>query len=171
MLSKLPIELQKTSYRNRALGGITATEAGETLQLCGWVHRRRDLGGLYFIDLRDRSGLLQVSVGPDWTDAESLAVARDLGAEAVIEVEGEITLRPEEARNPDMATGEVELKASRVRLLNDAVTPAIPVDAKDRVGYSPEITKGRFNVDDVLKPIYEEAGRALGREFEYPSND
>jgi len=109
------------------LGGITAAQAGQRLTLCGWVHRRRDLGGLYFIDLRDRSGVFQVSVGPDWTDPSSLAVARELGAEDVVEVEGDVVLRPPEARNPEMRTGDVEMKAARVRLLNGAVTPAIPV--------------------------------------------
>jgi aspartyl-tRNA synthetase len=109
------------------MGGITGEDAGARLRLCGWVHRRRDLGGLYFIDLRDRSGVFQVSIGPDWTDPESLELARTLGAEDVVEVEGEVILRPEDARNPEMATGEVEMKADRVRLLNGAVTPAIPV--------------------------------------------
>jgi aspartyl-tRNA synthetase len=109
------------------MGGITAVDAGANLTLCGWVHRRRDLGGLYFIDLRDRSGVLQVSVGPDWTDPQSLDLARELGAEDVVEVVGEVFLRPPEARNPEMPTGEVELKASSVRVLNGAVTPAIPV--------------------------------------------
>ncbi|MBT8397672.1 MAG: hypothetical protein HKO65_18600, partial [Gemmatimonadetes bacterium] len=87
-------DLEKTSYRSRFMGSITKEDEGTSLRLCGWVHRRRDLGGLYFIDLRDRSGVFQVSVGPDWTDPDSLAVARDLGAEDVVEVEGEVTLRP-----------------------------------------------------------------------------
>ncbi|MGD2123174.1 MAG: aspartate--tRNA ligase [Gemmatimonadota bacterium] len=120
-------EFEGTAYRTRLMGGVTGVDAGSHLVLCGWVHRRRDLGGLYFIDLRDRSGVFQVSVGPDWTDAESLGLARDLGAEDVVEVEGEVVLRPPEAQNPEMATGEVELKAATVRLLNKAVTPAIPV--------------------------------------------
>jgi aspartyl-tRNA synthetase len=109
------------------VGSITAEDAGGTLKLCGWVHRRRDLGGLFFVDMRDRSGILQVSFGPDWTDGDSMEVVRELGAEDVVEVEGEVILRPAEARNPDMATGEVEVKATRVRVLNAAVTPAIPV--------------------------------------------
>ncbi len=127
MSSNSEIEVEKTSFRTRMIGGITGTDAGTRLQLCGWVHRRRDLGGLYFIDLRDRSGVFQLSFGPDWTDPESLALARELGAEDVVEVEGEVILRPPDARNPEMATGEVELKAARLRLLNGAVTPAIPV--------------------------------------------
>jgi len=127
MSSKSEIEVEKTSFRTRLIGGITGKDAGTRLQLCGWVHRRRDLGGLYFIDLRDRSGVFQLSFGPDWTDPESLALARELGAEDVVEVEGEVILRPPDARNPEMATGEVELKAASLRLLNGAVTPAIPV--------------------------------------------
>ncbi len=123
----MTIELEKTSFRSRLVGRVTAEEAGNTIRLCGWVHRRRDLGGLFFVDLRDRSGILQVSFGPDWTEAASLDQVRDLGAEDVVEVEGEVFLRPSDARNPDMATGEVELKAARIRVLNAAVTPAIPV--------------------------------------------
>jgi len=127
MTSESETELEKTSYRSCMVGGITGKNAGTRLQLCGWVHRRRDLGGLYFIDLRDRSGVFQISLGPDWTDPESLALARELGAEDVVEVEGEVTLRPPDAQNPEMVTGEVEMKAARLRLLNGAVTPAIPV--------------------------------------------
>jgi aspartyl-tRNA synthetase len=127
MPSEFDIQIEKTSYRSRMVGGLKAADAGSTLRLCGWVHRRRDLGGLFFIDLRDRTGVLQVSVGPDWTESDSLALARELGAEDVVEVEGEIFPRPPEARNPEMATGEVEMKAGRLRLLNRAATPAIPV--------------------------------------------
>ncbi len=127
MTTELDIHSQKTSYRSCLLGNVTADHEGATLRLCGWVHRRRDLGGLFFLDLRDRGGILQVSAGPDWTDAESLALVRELGAESVVEVEGEVHLRPPEARNPEMPTGEVELKARRVKLLNGARTPEIPV--------------------------------------------
>jgi len=127
MSSEAELHLERTFFRSRMLGGITSAEAGSNLKLCGWVHRRRDLGGLYFIDLRDRSGIFQVSVGPDWTDSDSMAVVQGLGAEDVVEVEGEVVRRPPEARNPEMLTGEVEMKAHRVRLLNKAVTPAIPV--------------------------------------------
>jgi aspartyl-tRNA synthetase len=116
-----------TSLRTRMVGSLRAAHEGRVETLTGWVHRSRDLGGLLFVDLRDRSGLLQVSVGPDWTEAESLAVARNLGAEDVILVEGEVGLRPGDAKNPDMPTGEVELRATRVVLLNPARTPEIPV--------------------------------------------
>ena len=114
-----------TAFRPGMVGGISTAEEGEPLRLTGWVHRRRDLGGLYFLDLRDRSGLLQVSVGPDWTEAAGLEVARNLGAEDVVAVEGRVELRPDP--NPQMSTGEVELRAVKVELLSAARTPAIPV--------------------------------------------
>jgi aspartyl-tRNA synthetase len=127
MMSPYEIDLEKTAFRSRMVGRITKAEAGAVLKLTGWVHRRRDLGGVFFIDLRDRSGILQVSVGPEWTEASSFALTRELGAEDVIEVEGEIVPRPSDALNPEMATGEVELKATRVALLNSSTTPPIPV--------------------------------------------
>jgi len=120
-------EIERTCLRDRMVGGLRAGDAGEKARLTGWVHRRRDLGGLVFVDLRDRSGLVQVSFGPDWTAPESLALAHDLGHEDVILVEGEVTPRPEAARNADLATGDVELRAARLERLGSAVTPAIPV--------------------------------------------
>jgi aspartyl-tRNA synthetase len=127
MTSTNDIELEKTAYRSRMVGRITKADAGTSLKLTGWVHRRRDLGGVFFIDLRDRSGILQVSVGPEWTEEASFALTRELGAEDVIQVEGEIVSRPVDALNPEMVTGEVELKATRVALLNSSTTPPIPV--------------------------------------------
>ena len=109
------------------VGGLRREDAGKTERLTGWVHRRRDLGGLLFVDLRDRSGLLQVSFGPDWSSAQALERARRLGSEDVIQVEGEIILRPAGSENRELATGEVELRASELTLLNRAATPAIPV--------------------------------------------
>ncbi|MSR22469.1 MAG: aspartate--tRNA ligase [Gemmatimonadetes bacterium] len=109
------------------VGTLRREDVPGTERLVGWVHRRRDLGGLLFVDLRDRSGVVQVSFGPEWSDGESLERARHLGSEDVISVEGEVVLRPEAARNPELATGDVELKARHLELLNPAVTPAIPV--------------------------------------------
>lgn len=116
-----------TRLRTDAVGVFRGEDAGREVTLTGWVHRRRDLGGLLFVDLRDRSGVLQVSFGPDWTDAGGLASAHGLGAEDVIQVTGELRLRPDEARNPELPTGDVELQARTLTLLNKAETPAIPV--------------------------------------------
>jgi aspartyl-tRNA synthetase len=120
-------ELERTRLRERMVGGLRAEDAGAHTYLSGWVHRRRDLGGLVFVDLRDRSGLVQVSFGPDWTEAASLDLAHELGHEDVIHVHGTVELRPHAARNADLATGEIEVKAASLERLSDAVTPAIPV--------------------------------------------
>ncbi len=123
----LDLDLQGTALRSRMLGGVTAANENETMRLVGWIHRRRDLGGLIFWDLRDRSGLLQISLGPEWTEADSLSSAHRLGSETVVSVEGVVKLRPAGKHNPEMATGEVELQAVTVAVLNEARTPAIPV--------------------------------------------
>jgi aspartyl-tRNA synthetase len=107
------------------VGSFRGGDAGSEATVAGWVHRRRDLGGLLFVDLRDRSGLLQVSFGPDWTEVDHLARARKLGSEDVIRVTGELARRPDE--NPDIPTGEVELRARTLEILNPAATPAIGV--------------------------------------------
>jgi len=120
-------ETEKTGLRSRMVGGLRGSDDGAEAQLAGWVHRRRDLGGLLFVDLRDRSGLLQVSFGPDWTEEASLELARSIGHEDVIRVEGTVGLRPDGAHNPDMPTGEVEFRAVRLEILSDARTPEIPV--------------------------------------------
>jgi aspartyl-tRNA synthetase len=120
-------ENEQTALRSEMVGRLNASHAGREVQLAGWVHRRRDLGGLLFVDLRDRSGLIQVSFGPDWTEAEALEVATRLGHEDVVGIEGTVEVRPEGARNPDLATGDVEVRAHKVRLLGKARTPAIPV--------------------------------------------
>ncbi len=116
-----------TGLRTRMVGRLGRGDAGTGATLVGWVHRRRDLGGLVFLDLRDRSGLLQVSLGPEWTEGESLARAHKLGSEDVISVTGEVELRPEASRNPEIPTGDIEVRAVELKVLNRAATPAIPV--------------------------------------------
>ncbi|GMR14335.1 MAG: aspartate--tRNA ligase [Gemmatimonadota bacterium] len=123
----LELDLQCTALRSRMVGGVTSANENESMRLVGWIHRRRDLGGLIFWDLRDRSGLIQISLGPDWSEPESLACARRLGSETVVSVNGVVKLRPAGMRNPEMATGEVELQAVTVEVLNEARTPEIPV--------------------------------------------
>jgi len=96
------------------------------VRLGGWVHRRRDLGGILFIDLRDRAGLVQIAVGPGAPE-EVRRVAATLAGETVIEVEGDVTARPANMKNPELATGDVEVQATRLVVLGPAVTPPIPV--------------------------------------------
>ena len=119
--------IERTQLRSRMVGRLRASHAGSEVTLAGWVHRRRDLGGLLFVDLRDRSGLVQVSFGPDWTEEASLEDARGLGQEDVIQIKGIVVPRPQGAQNPDLGTGEVEVHATSLELFSEAQTPAIPV--------------------------------------------
>ncbi|MEQ9400539.1 MAG: aspartate--tRNA ligase [Longimicrobiales bacterium] len=146
---------ERTAARSRMVGGIRADAVSQELRLTGWVHRRRDLGGVYFVDLRDRSGLLQVSFGPDWTDAEGLAVVAELGAEDVVAVRGTVERRPE--ANPDLPTGAVELRATSVELLSRARTPAIPVYRGPDEELPAEELRLRHRVLDLRRPELQHA--------------
>ena len=146
------LEIERTALRSRMVGALRAADAGATLRLTGWVHRRRDLGGLLFVDLRDRSGLVQVSMGPDWTEPESLVRAHELGAEDVVAVEGTVALRPEGARNTDLPTGDVELRARTMTLLSKARTPEIPVYRVPEEELTAEELRLRHRVLDLRRP-------------------
>jgi aspartyl-tRNA synthetase len=119
--------LGRTTLRTHRCGELRAADVGSPVTLGGWVHRRRDLGGLIFVDLRDRDGLLQVAFGPDTASPEVLQAAAGLTPETVVLVEGVVRRRPEGQANPDMPTGEVEVRASALRVVGPAVVPAIPV--------------------------------------------
>jgi aspartyl-tRNA synthetase len=108
-------------------GELRAEHIGARVRLAGWVHRRRDLGELIFIVLRDRMGTVQVSCGPGAMGEEKLERVRRLGSEVVVVVEGVVAARPPDAVNPDMATGEVEVTATEVSMLAPSETPPIPV--------------------------------------------
>jgi aspartyl-tRNA synthetase len=96
------------------------------VRLGGWVHRRRDLGGIVFIDLRDRAGIVQVAAGPGAPE-DVRRVAGGLTSETVVEVEGQVTARPANMKNPELATGDVEVQATKLAVVGPAATPAIPV--------------------------------------------
>jgi len=114
-------------YRNAWCGQLTAERAGSVARVAGWVHRRRDHGGLIFIDLRDRSGIVQLVFHPE-TAPEAHQVAHRLRSEDVLTASGQITLRDPQNVNPNLATGEIELSVSDVELLADADTPPFPID-------------------------------------------
>jgi aspartyl-tRNA synthetase len=113
--------------RDTWAGDVTAADAGRTVRVAGWVHRRRDHGGLIFIDLRDRSGLLQLVVHPEPT-TEAFAAAERLRSEHVVSVAGEVVRREEGNVNPNLPTGEVELAVADLRVLAESETPPFPVD-------------------------------------------
>ncbi len=113
--------------RTHRCGALRATNTGQEVRLGGWVHRRRDLGGLIFFDLRDRDGVVQVTLGPDWASPEVMQRAAAVGAETVVLVRGRVTARPEGTRNAELPTGDVEVRATDLVVVGPAETPAIPV--------------------------------------------
>jgi aspartyl-tRNA synthetase len=113
-------------------GSLRPDRAGETVMLRGWVNRRRDLGGLIFIDLRDRFGITQVVFNPQ-TEATAHEIASSLRNEYVIEVSGVVRNRPEGTINPRMETGEIEVEAHGLTILNDAKTPPFYINEESEV--------------------------------------
>jgi aspartyl-tRNA synthetase len=104
-------------YRTHTCGELRASHAGQTVTLAGWVNRRRDHGGVVFFDLRDRAGVVQITINPD-LPKETLDLVADVRFEWVLQIEGQVQKRPEGMTNPKMATGEVEVIAKDVKVLN-----------------------------------------------------
>ncbi len=118
--------------KTHGCGELRAERAGQIVTLAGWVHRRRDHGGLIFIDLRDRSGIVQVVCNPA-VSAEAHQVASQCRNEYVLQVRGTVHRRPEGLVNPDLPTGEIEVAADEVTVLNPAKTPPIYINIEDEV--------------------------------------
>jgi aspartyl-tRNA synthetase len=112
--------------RTHYCGELTAALVERTVTLCGWAHRRRDHGGVIFIDLRDREGLAQVVCDPD--RAEAFAAAERVRSEYVLRITGKVRRRPQGTVNPDLRSGEVEVLAHEVEVLNPSVTPPFQLD-------------------------------------------
>jgi len=119
----------ETMNRTVTCGALRAADAGTTVILNGWVHRKRDHGGISFINLRDRYGLTQVVVDSD-APADLADLAADLRMEFCIAVEGTVRLRPDSMKNPDMPTGEVEVVAKTVKILSRSEVPPFVIDEK-----------------------------------------
>ncbi len=119
--------MTRTTLRTHRCGALRAADVGQRVRLGGWVHRRRDLGGIVFLDLRDRDGLVQVAVGPGWASPDLVLRAQTVGTEAVVVVEGKVVARPPAMRNSELATGDVEVHATAFQVVGPAETPAIPV--------------------------------------------
>jgi aspartyl-tRNA synthetase len=115
------------AYRDAWCGEVLPDRVGDTVRVAGWVHRRRDHGGLVFVDLRDRSGVVQVVFNPE-TAPDAHALSHDLRSEWVISVQGEVVPRSPETVNPEMPTGEIELRATGLEVLAAAETPPFPID-------------------------------------------
>ncbi len=115
------------SIRSHVAGSLGVANVGETVTLAGWVHRRRDHGGLIFVDLRDRSGLVQAVFDPD-ASGEAFVMAERIRPEWVIKLTGQVRLRPEGTVNPNLQTGEVEVIIASAEVLNVSETPPFEID-------------------------------------------
>lgn len=115
--------------RTTYCGLVTESYIGQEIILKGWVQKRRDLGGLIFIDLRDREGVVQIVFNPDFSK-EALAIAETIRSEYVIEVHGKVTMRDEAVINPKIKTGKVEVQVSEVTIINKSETPPFQIEAE-----------------------------------------
>jgi aspartyl-tRNA synthetase len=141
-----------TAMRTHRAGSLTSAEVGQKVRLGGWVHRRRDLGGLVFIDLRDRAGVVQLSCNPAWTPAEVMERAAGLGAETVVLVTGTVELRPEPSRDTRLMSREVEVHVTGLEIVGPAQTPPIPVARKEKEDLPAEELRLRHRVLDLRRP-------------------
>ncbi len=137
--------------RTHKCGELNKQHLGEAVELCGWVHRRRDHGGVIFIDLRDRAGLVQVVFDPD--APETFAIAESVRSEYVIRIEGIVRDRPEGTVNSNMHTGEIEILASNIEVLNESETPPFPVESDIEVN---EELRLRYRYIDLRKTAMQE---------------
>ena len=115
--------------RTHYCGAVTAADIGNTVTLCGWAHRRRDHGGVIFIDLRDREGLAQVVCDPD--RADMFQVAERVRNEFCVRITGKVRRRPAGTENPNMPSGEIEILCHELEILNAAVTPPFQLDEEN----------------------------------------
>ena len=146
-----------TAFRSTVCGSLRAGDAGETVRVAGWVHRRRDHGHLIFIDLRDRSGLVQVVFDAE-KNPESHALGETVRGEFVLAVAGKVVPRSAENINPNLPTGEIEIRAEEVRLLNRSETLPFPLDAE---GSASEELRLRYRFLDLRRPFFQHCLRSL----------
>ena len=118
--------------RSHHCGNLNIKNLNEEVTICGWIHRRRDHGGVIFLDVRDTTGIVQVVVNPE--NVEAFKIAEDIRSEFVIKAFGKVEGRPEDSQNDQLTTGDIEIKCSSIELLNEAETPAFPLDQSSEVG-------------------------------------
>lgn len=133
--------------RSHYCGQVTEQQIGEEVTICGWVHRRRDHGGVIFLDMRDREGIAQVVFDPD--TVESFAAADRVRSEYVLQIKGFVRARPEGTINENMTTGKIEILGKELVVLNSAETPPFPLDDYNDVG---EDTRLKFRFMDLRRP-------------------
>jgi aspartyl-tRNA synthetase len=148
----MPTAADATALRSHRAGRLCRDHLDQVVRVAGWVHRRRDLGGLVFIDLRDRDGLVQLSLSPEWTPPEVMERAAALGVENVVLATGRVAPRPVVAKDEAMASREVEVRVSALELVGPAATPPIPVARKDNEDLPAEELRLRHRVLDLRRP-------------------
>ena len=116
-------------------GELDSSNVGQKVKLAGWVNRRRDHGGLIFLDLRDRSGIVQITLDPD-KNRESYLIAEQLRSEWVVGVEGTVFDRPEGTFNPNMNSGEIEIQAEKLEVFNKSLNPPFYINEESDVDES-----------------------------------
>ena len=136
--------------RSHYCGELDAAHIDQTVELCGWVNRRRDHGGVIFVDLRDRYGLVQVVYDPDLADV--FATAEQVRNEFVLRVRGRVRRRPEGTENPDLGTGEIEVLGQELEILNRADTPPFQLDDED----TSEELRLRHRYIDLRRPVMQQ---------------
>jgi aspartyl-tRNA synthetase len=134
-------------YRTRSAGELRVQNVGDRVRLAGWVHRRRDHGGLIFIDLRDRWGITQITFDPD--RGEVFAAAERLRPEWSVSVEGEVARRPAGNENPDLPTGKIEVEATGMTVLNESETPPFEIERDRPVD---ELLRLKYRYLDLRRP-------------------
>ncbi|MDO8886735.1 aspartate--tRNA ligase [Candidatus Oleimmundimicrobium sp.] len=141
----------KYSQRSHGCGLLAVDDVGSKVKLSGWVNRRRDHGGLIFIDLRDRSGVVQAVINPE--RGEAFKIAEQVRDEFVLEIEGEVSLRPEGTINPNLPTGKIEVIVSSISVLNPAKTP--PFEIVDDLNVDENIKLKYRYLDIRRRPMLE----------------
>lgn len=141
-------EVPSSPYRTTYCTHVSKDKVGSTVKLSGWVNRRRDHGGLIFVDLRDRTGLIQLVFGLD-IDASSHKQAENLRKEYVISVEGTVRERSQETVNPDLETGSIEVHVETLEILNESETPPFELDDADRTRESLRL---KYRYLDLRRP-------------------
>ena len=144
--------------RSHYCGDLRASESGQEVEIYGWVHRRRDHGGVIFLDVRDRTGVLQVVFDPD--EEESFALADSVRNEYVLMAKGKVRPRPEGTVNTDMPTGEVEVLGKELKILNAAKTPPFQLDEYSEAG---EDIRLRYRYMDLRRPEMQQRMQARAR--------
>lgn len=162
-----------TLRRSHRCGVVTADQIGTEVTVAGWVHRRRDHGGVIFVDLRDDTGLVQVVFRPE-VSSDSHAQAGEIRSEYVLAIRGEVSRRSVDTVNPKMPTGEIEIVVREIRLLNRATPPPFAIEEDPDVD---EATRLRYRIHDLRRPplqrnlrlrsrLYQSVRRVLeGRDF------